>query len=208
MTKDTKTKEPKAAGEKAPKKEKAAKPLKTFNTKGKDAKPLETFGKSIPVKLTAKEKDLRVVEHTKVWKTIARLEMEKKVFDENKNAEIKEQKADFDRLMRAMESGVEDREIKCGLFPVFNKNIVYTVRFDTEEIIGERTMTPDEKLKLMPKKPGTVTKLGVVKDETQVKADEKTARMKASALPPETADGGESHEERRKKDDDDLWVDE
>jgi hypothetical protein len=32
-----------------------------------------------------------------------------------------------------------------------------------------------------------------VKDETQVAADEKTERMKASVLPPETADGGKGH---------------
>ncbi len=204
-------KEPKAAEAKGDKAGKKAKASKTFNTKAKGVKPLETFAQSFPVKLNAKEKDQRIVDHNKVWREIGALEMKKKVFTENLNAELKEKNADFDRLMSAMESGTEDREIRCGLFPVFSKNLVFTVRLDTEEIIGERTMTPDEKLKLMPKKAGTVTKLGIVKDENQVKADEKTARMKASVLPPETADGGTSKaeltdDEKQKKDDDNAWT--
>jgi hypothetical protein len=203
-TKAKPAKDPKAA---AAKPAKPAKAVKTFNTKGKDVKPLETFLKSIPVKLSAKEKDERVDKHNKVWKQIGGLEMEKKNFDDNINAKIKKSKAEFDQLMRAMESGIEDQEHKVGLFGVFAANIVHTVRLDTEEILASRTMTAEEKQKMMPKKPGTVTALASVKDENQVKADATAKEKKDAAKAPETADGGEDHEARRKEDDDKLWTD-
>lgn len=180
----------------AAKKEKA---IKTLDLK-KAGKPMETFPKSIAVKLTAVERDARVTTHTKVWKKIQALEMEKKLFDDDKNASIKKLKAEFEQLMRAMESGFEDREIKCGLFPVFEKNQVLTVRLDTEEIVGDRTMSAEEKNKLTPKKPGTVTKLSSVKDDNQVKADENLKKTKDSALPPETSDGGKGKDDEGGRD--------
>lgn len=201
-------KEPKAAPKKAdPDKKKPPKPPKTFKTKGVES--METFLQSIQFKLTAKEKDERNESHTRVWKEIGSLELEKKIFNDNKNAEIKEKKAEFDELMRAMEKGTEDREVRVGLFPVFTKNIVYTVRLDTDEIVSERTMTPQEKERLT-KKPATVTKLSSVKDENQVKADAAAAGKKASEPLPETSDGGKAREktaeEKRQEEDDKAWT--
>ncbi len=176
-------------------------------------KPTNRYMKSLAVTLSPKEKDDRQKEAARVYDEIDQAKLQKKIATENVNATIKEKEARLKILMGIAKTGKEDREVKVCVVADTKQNQMLTVVESTGDVVESRTMTAEERVAQEPKKPGTVTKLAVVKDtddgkkgtHTQPAEKEKAAHdAKPALVDGKTASTGERDDEDDGDTDDDT----
>lgn len=104
-------------------------------------KPLTEI-RSLPTTLSREERDDRaralatsVADHLRVATTA-------KVVASDYKEQLKEIDTSIQRLQRAVNSGVEDREVKCEIH--LDGNVAHIVRTDTQETVDTRPATREE----------------------------------------------------------------
>jgi len=106
---------------------------------------LKFVTKDVQVELSADELKAR----SQRMATVSRLIREKKLAAKNAAAaimaEVKELVAEHEKLEHVVETGKEDRPVKCREEFNYERSIVEYIRCDNDEIAGHRAMTNHEK---------------------------------------------------------------
>ena len=97
---------------------------------------------SLELKVIAQEMAIRVEELDKV-------EEEKKAVNDGFKAKIDTLKGQIRGAAHKINTGQEQRLIDCRVDKDFATNQVRVVRLDTQEVVEERALTPDERQQMM-----------------------------------------------------------
>ena len=77
------------------------------------------------------------------------VENDLKAYAAGARANIKELKAEIDSLGRAVREHAEYRSVFCHEEEAFERNAIVTIRNDTNVVVRERAMEPDERQRAM-----------------------------------------------------------
>jgi len=102
------------------------------------------FDKSLPVKFT--DAEIRMLKDALALSTSELIQLEDEKAEQNKaiGEEIKTVRSDIVSMAKKIKDGFENRLIKCKAIFYPDKDKAEIVRTDSGEIIGSRSMTPDE----------------------------------------------------------------
>jgi len=121
---------------------------KTVKTKDKDVMSRREK-RTIPVKLTDKEKAKISTEHVETLDKIAAKEEEKKTADAAIKGDIALLEEAAKKLADIIRAGTQDRELDVDVIYNWRTNEVQVVRADTKEVISTRAMSYEERQREM-----------------------------------------------------------
>jgi hypothetical protein len=113
------------------------------------------FTEPLQCLLTIDERLIRGEELAQLRLTTAKLELEKKSFNDDIKRQLGEAEERSDDLSRQLREGKEVRDIECKEVPDFEHGQVDTVRTDINEVLRSRRMRPEERQQTMHYPDGT-----------------------------------------------------
>lgn len=106
--------------------------------------------RKLPVQLSESEKALRGEEMAREVANHARLEVEKKEETKRLGELVKQSDERIAELATQVNTGIEQREVRCIELLDHGRNLVELQRTDTREVIDSRPMRADERQTRMP----------------------------------------------------------
>lgn len=187
-----KSKKPKT--EKQPKAPKAGKSNKSEEQQDKDQKiTKKTVTRKLPCALNDKELAKAGKDLASTMGKVNILEEEKKTVDSRIKGDIGLLEEAITKLRDMLNSGTEERDVKCEEVTDYRAGEVRVTRLDTGETFQKRNMSKDEvqlPLDAAGKKPGKLLAIGGGKDRSEVK----DARPPADDGPPKYPQAGDTIE--------------
>jgi hypothetical protein len=114
-----------------------------------------TFPKTIEIEITDEENTIRMKDHLEIEFKIDATKAQRAAKMAEYNADLKALRQQRSELITTIKSKKEKRDIDCYQDPDFRRNIMFTKRADTDQVIDERALTLEERQETLP---GTTAK--------------------------------------------------
>jgi len=111
---------------------------------------VDVVRQSLKCLLTDEEKQAKAGELAMATTSLEEKEDEKAEVSASFNAAIKELKARCGRVATVVTNGYEYREVECEIEHDYKDGTITTIRRDTMEVVGQRSMTTEEREQGLP----------------------------------------------------------